>query len=94
MFVRVISDFVAWFFKSRTISTVAFDSKSSDKLEARDAAAEKLYLKGIIRSFNEWVTKRQDYLWSNLESVSPTNTWNSLLSHTGLIGIQLGQKCT
>jgi hypothetical protein len=37
MFVRVISDFLPLFLKFLTTSIVALASKSSDKLEARDA---------------------------------------------------------
>lgn len=41
MFARVISDFAPLFLKFCTTSTVAFASKSSDKLEARDAEIKK-----------------------------------------------------
>jgi len=37
IFVRIISDLATLFFKLETTSTVAFASKSSDKLEERDA---------------------------------------------------------
>lgn len=69
IFVRVISDLAVWFFKSLTISTVAFASKSSDKLEARDAAAE-VYIKDLKELLSNFKIKKQNGIlfWSTLGS--------------------------
>jgi hypothetical protein len=48
MFVRVNSDFRPLFFKFLTTSIVALASKSSDKLEARDAEDKKFAKLNIL----------------------------------------------
>lgn len=68
MFVRVISGFMALFLKSRTTSTVAFASKSSDKLEARDAEGRVLNLIRFIGNIMATRSRYTKYRKTNLRS--------------------------
>lgn len=76
MLVRIISDFKLLLLKRRTTSTVAFASKSSDKLEDRDAVKEKGKTEFTEEKVEISATSPtvHDLLWNLINScVSATN---------------------
>lgn len=64
MFVRVISDLAALFFKFVTTWIVALANKSSDKLEERDA--EKVYKNLLSRIYFHFIVK----IWIQIRKVA------------------------
>lgn len=87
MLVLINSDLLSLFCKSRTTSTVAFASKSSGKLEAKDAVEkmEKTLQHAEKRSDHKTISLSTKLYTSQIALVYLTNTGDSLLSYASLI---------